>query len=222
MTGIATVDIDIVSDIMCPWCLVGLLKLDRALAMVGDDVSVLVRWRPFELNPDLPPEGQDWARGILEKYGRLPDPGPQPSEIAARELGYDMSYHGPGEEPPRRSWNTFNAHKLMMWALDRQGAESQSRLARALFAAHFRDRRNVSDQAVLVSIAEEAGIDTAGAFDAMNDPEVAGRVRAEESAARSAGINSVPTFILNGHFILKGSQEPEALAMHLRRMAVES
>lgn len=222
MRELPMVTVDVVSDIMCPWCLVGSLKLQRALALVAEELCVIVRWRPFELNPDLSDEGKDWAQSVLEKYGRLPDPGPQPSQIAALELGYDMAWRGPGDEPPRWSWNTFNAHKLMGWVLERHGSERQNCLARALFDAHFCERRNIADQTVLAAIAESVNIDGAEALDAMNDPDVANKVRAEELAARSAGINSVPTFILNGHFGLKGSQEPEILALHLRRVAAES
>lgn len=222
MQSIAKVTVDVVSDIMCPWCLVGMLKLERARDMLAGELEINIRWRPFELNPDLPPEGQDWAQGILAKYGRLPDPGPQPSQVVAMELGYDMSWPGLGDEPPRWTWNTHNAHKLMSWTLEHHGPAIQNKLARALFDAHFRERQNMADPAVLAAIAENVGIDGAEALGAINNAAMSNKVFSEEFAAQQAGINSVPTFILNDHFSLQGSQEPDVLVHHLRRVAAEA
>ena len=219
------ITIDIVSDVMCPWCMVGMLRLERALDMLEGEVEATVMWRPFELNPDLGPEGRNWAQGILEKYGREIDPDePTQTEIAAADLGYEMRYLGPldenGEKPERRSWNTLNAHKLMHWMLERHGAEAQNRLSRALFDAHFQYRRNVSDKATLIVIAQEAGLQTDGAMEAMDDLQLSKLIHAEERSARDNGINSVPTFIVNGRFGLPGAREPETV-MHYIRKAVE-
>ncbi|HKX79977.1 MAG TPA: DsbA family oxidoreductase [Novosphingobium sp.] len=214
------VTVDIVSDVMCPWCIVGLLRLEKALEALEGEIAAAVTWRPFELNPDLGPEGRDWGQAILEKYGKLPPPGPTQTELAASELGYDMSYQGNGEEPTRWSWNSHGAHMLLRWMLDEHGAQAQNRLSRALFDAHFQYRRNVSDKDTLVAIVREAGLPTDGAAQALDDAELSRLVHAEERWAREAGINSVPTFVINGSFALPGAQDPETLAQYLRK-AVE-
>ena len=107
-----TLTIDIWSDVMCPWCVIGYKKLGQALDSLAGEIAAEVRWRPFELNPDMPPEGEDVAAHMLRKYGRSPDEASSARMVAmAAEAGYDMRYLGSGEEPPRKLWNTFLAHK---------------------------------------------------------------------------------------------------------------
>lgn len=212
--------IDIYSDVMCPWCVIGFGQLRRGLASLAGEIEAEVRWRPFELNPDMPAEGEDMAAHLLRKYGRGPDAAATEQMVAmAARAGYNMRYLGAGPEPERRLWNTFLAHKLLRWALAAAGPEAQTRLKLALFDAHFQQRRNVSDRAVLLDVAEGAGLDPVAAGAALDDETLAAAVRAEEREARELGITAVPTMIVSGRYLISGAQEPETYAKLLRKAA---
>jgi predicted DsbA family dithiol-disulfide isomerase len=218
---LAKITIDIFSDVMCPWCVIGYKQLDQALASLAGQIEAEVRWRPFELNPDMPPEGEDMAAHILRKYGRAPDAASTGQMVAmAERAGYDMRYLGVEPEPERRLWNTFLAHKLLRWALVAAGPEAQTRLKLALFDAHFQQRRNVADRAVLLDVAVSAGLDRADAEAAIDDEALAHEVREEELEARAAEINAVPAMIINNRYLIPGVQEPETYVNVLRK-AVE-
>lgn len=117
--------IDIYSDVICPWCVIGFRQLQRGLASLAGEIEAEVRWRPFELNPDMPAEGEDMAAHLLRKYGREPDAAATGQMVAmAARAGYDMRYLGAEPEPERRLWNTFLAHKLLRWALAAAGPEA--------------------------------------------------------------------------------------------------
>jgi predicted DsbA family dithiol-disulfide isomerase len=215
----ARVDIDIFSDVMCPWCVIGYRQLEQALTSLAGEIEAEVRWRPFELNPDMPAEGEDLAAHMMRKYGRAPDESATGQMVAmAARAGYDMRYLGGAPEPERRLWNTFLAHKLLRWALATAGPAAQTRLKLALFDAHFQRRRNVSDGAVLLDIARAVGLDPAGAEAALRDEGLAREVRAEEQQAREMEINAVPTMIVDGRYLIPGAQEPETYASLLRRI----
>jgi len=216
------VAVDIWSDVMCPWCAIGYTQFAKAVREVSSDLSVEVRWMPFELNPDVPPEGKDQQKHLAEVYQRSPE------EVAAmraqmqataERAGFPMAWDGEGEEPAAMMWNTFEAHKLLRWALAEQGPEAQTRLKLALLKAHFQQRRNVSDREVLFGIAEAEGFDRARASEALADEALAIAVRTEEERGRRAGINSVPSFVVNGQYLIQGAREPEDYAQMLRRAA---
>ena len=218
----AKVSVDIWSDVMCPWCAVGYTQFAKSVSELEGELDVEVRWMPFELNPDLPPEGKLQDRHLAEVYGRSPD------EVAAmraqmqataERAGFPMDYTGEGEEPPAMMWNTFEAHKLLRWALAEQGPEAQTRLKLALLEAHFQQRRNVSDREVLLDITESEGFDRVRAAEALADEALAIAVRTEEERGRRAGINSVPSFVVNGQYLIQGAREPEDYAQMLRRAA---
>lgn len=216
-------DIDVWSDVMCPWCAIGWSNLKRALAEVGSDVEATVRWMPFELNPDAPAEGKSQAAHLAEVYGRSPEEVETMRAAMAERAaaaGFAMDYTG-GETPPPEPmmWNTFAAHRLLRWALATAGPEAQTALSEALFAAHFRERRNVSDQGVLLDLAAEQGLDRAAAEDALADPALDEAVRMEERRARDSGITAVPTFVIAGKYILQGSAEPAEFARALTQIA---
>src|SRR5690606_14434139 len=126
---------------------------------------------------------------------------------------------GDGEEPPAMMWNTFEAHKLLRWALAERGADAQARLKVALLEAHFQQRRNVSDRAVLLDIAEAQGFDRAKAAEALDDEALAIATRMEEQRGRQAGINSVPSFVVEGKYLIEGAREPADYAHMLRQVA---
>jgi predicted DsbA family dithiol-disulfide isomerase len=220
----AKVTIDIYSDVMCPWCVIGYSQLQTGLAQLAGEVEAEVRWLPFELNPDMPPEGEDWRDHVARKYGRSPEEsGANRERLAAAgdRAGYDFRWHGEGEEPSTRIWNTFAAHKLLKWALIEAGAEVQTRLKRALFDAHFQQRRDVSDPAILADVAAAVGLDRAGALAATADEALGAIVRREEAAAWDMNISGVPAMIVNGKFLIPGAQEPETYAQALRRVVAK-
>lgn len=220
MTGPATLTIDIWSDVMCPWCAVGYAQLRKGLEQLEGEIAAEIRWRPFELNPDMAAEGEPQAQHLARKTGR------SEQEIAAGRMqlhnigdraGFSFAYSGAGEPPKAMVWNTHGAHKLLKWALDSAGPAVQTQLKTALFAAHFQQRRDVSDPEVLAAIAESVGLDREAALAALADPELGEQVRTEEGAAFDMNITGVPAMLINGKYMIPGAQEPEVYANALRR-----
>ena len=217
-----TISVDVWSDVMCPWCAVGWTQFAKAVEAVKGEIAVDARFMPFELNPDLPPEGKDQAKHLAEVYGRTPEDvaamRAQMQATAAR-AGFPMDYAGEGAEPAAMMWNTFDAHKLLRWALAERGPEAQAGLKLALLKAHFQQRRNVSDRAVLLDVAEAEGFDRDAAAAALDDEALATATRIEEERGRRAGINSVPSFVVDGKYLIQGAREPEDYANMLRQVA---
>lgn len=219
MTNLA---IDIYSDVMCPWCIIGYRQLLRALDELEGEIEVETRWRPFELNPDMPPEGEDRLEHIARKYGRTLDharEGAGQMQARAEQVGYSFEWEGEGEEPPALMRNTFLAHKLLAHALEAADWEVQTDLKLALFDAHFRARRDVSDRAVLLELASSVGLDRDAASAALDDEALGQRIRAEERAAFDANITGVPAMVVAGKFLIPGAQDPETYVTALRRVA---
>lgn len=214
--------VDIWSDLMCPWCAVGYTQFAKSVSILEDELDIEVRFMPFELNPDLPAEGKLQDRHLAEVYGRSPEDvaamRAQMQATAAR-AGFPMIWAGEGEEPPAMMWNTFEAHKLLRWALAEYGPDAQAGLKVALLKAHFQQRRNVSDREVLLDVAEAQGLDRGRAAEALADEALAVATRLEEERGRRAGINSVPSFVVNGKHLIQGANEPEAYANMLRQVA---
>lgn len=224
MNAPAKLIIDIWSDVMCPWCVIGYSQLQKGLAQLEGEVEAEIRWLPFELNPDMPGEGEGQAEHIARKYGR------SPAEAEANRdkllqigerAGYSFAYTGEGEPPKAMIWNTFQAHKLLKWALVEHGPEVQTRLKRALFDAHFQQRRNMSDSAVLLDVAEAQGLDRAGAEAALADEALGAIVRREEAQAWDMNISGVPAMVVNGKYLIPGAQEPETYVNALRRVVAK-
>jgi predicted DsbA family dithiol-disulfide isomerase len=217
-----TVDVQIWSDVMCPWCAIGYAQYEKALAQLGDAITVETRFMPFELNPDLPPEGKDQQKHLAEVYRRSPEETAEMRQRlmdAADRAGFPMRWTGEGVEPAAMMWNTFAAHELLRWALAAAGPEAQARLKQALFRAHFQERRNVGDREVLLDIAEAEGFDRTAASAALDDEALAMATRMEERRGLEMGITSVPSFIVNGRYLIPGAQEPEVYAATLRKVA---
>ncbi len=215
------VTIDIFSDVMCPWCIIGYKQLQKGLAQLDGEIEAELRWRPFELNPDMPPEGEEQAGHVQRKYGRTPEQAAEGREQMrgiAERAGYSFAYSGAAPEPAGMMWNTFLAHKLLAWTLDTAGPEIQNRLKLALFDAHFQQRRNVADPEVLLDLAEQLGLDRAGAGAALADEALSRRVRQEEAAAWDMNISGVPAMLVQGKYLIPGAQEPEVYANALRRV----
>src|SRR4051812_23812282 len=156
--------IDFVSDVACPWCAVGLASLERALEKLGDEVPVQVRFQPFELNPQMGPEGQDVTEHITQKYGSTPEQ--QAKNRAAigqrgAEVGFEFRKEGRG-----RVWNTFDAHRLLAWAGE-QGGTGQRDLKMALLKSYHGEGKSPADAAVLLDVVESVGLDRAAAKEVL-------------------------------------------------------
>lgn len=207
------IHIDFVSDVVCPWCAVGLGALQQAIANLGDEVAVTLAFKPFELNPDMPPEGQDIVEHIQQKYGSTPEQVEANREhIRQRgaEVGFRFDMQARG-----RIYNTFDAHRLLHWA----GLEGrQLALKQGLLAAYFSEGRNPSDRAVLVEVAAAAGLDAAAAREVLESGRFAEEVREEEHFYTSHGIRSVPSVILNGRHLISGGQPAEYFEQAIRQL----
>lgn len=217
--------IDIYSDVMCPWCLIGWGQLSKALGELEGEIAAQIRWRPFELNPDMPQAGEEQEAHLRRKYGRPAEEGARirgQMKAIAESAGVSLSYEGEGEAPPAMMWNTRDCHKLLAFALEQAGPEAQTALKLALFRAHFNERRNLGDRAVLLDIAAANGLHREAAKAALDDPELEARVIAEEQQAWDYNITGVPAMIVDGRFLIPGAQSPEVYVNALRRVAAKS
>ncbi len=226
MTNPRRMTIDIWSDVMCPWCLIGHGQLTKALGELEGEIEAQLRWHAFELNPDMPPEGEAQEAHLHRKYGRSAEEGAAvrgQMKAIADSAGVSLAYEGDqedsGEAPPAMMWNTRDAHKLLTWALEAAGPEAQTRLKLALFRAHFNERRNVSDHEVLLDIAASVGLHREAAKAALADADLEARVVAEEQMAWDMNISGVPAMVIEGKFLVPGAQSPETYVNVLRRVA---
>jgi predicted DsbA family dithiol-disulfide isomerase len=215
--------IDIYSDVMCPWCLIGYGQLTKALRELEGEIAAEIRWRPFELNPQMPPEGEGQEAHLRRKYGRPAEEGARlrgQMKAIAEGAGVSLSYDGPHEPPPpAMMWNTRDCHKLLAFALEQAGPEVQTALKLALFRAHFNERRNLGDRAVLLDIGAGAGLHREAAKAALDDPDLEARVLAEQRQAWDMNISGVPAMIVANKFLIPGAQAPEVYVNALRRVA---
>jgi len=214
--------IDIYSDVMCPWCLIGYGQLTKALKELDGEIAAEIRWRPFELNPQMPPEGEEQEAHLKRKYGRPAEEGARirgQMKAIAEGAGVSLSYEGEGEAPPAMMWNTRDCHKLLALALEQAGPAVQTELKLALFRAHFNERSNLGDRAVLLDIAAAAGLHREAARAALDDADLEARVIAEEQQAWDLNISGVPAMIVANKFLIPGAQSPEVYVNALRRVA---
>lgn len=208
--------IDFISDISCPWCVVGLRNMEQALAAIGEEIEAYIRFEPFELNPDMAPEGMDRADYFASKYRISEDEAKRRGgEIRARaeEAGFTMNT-GEGF----RIYNTFDAHRLLEWAME----EGKQRLLKhAMFSAYFTDGKNMGDHETLAKIAESVGLDGARAREILAGDDYAGHVRQSQSHQRGRGVQSVPTIIVNDEYVINGGQPPAIFEKAFRHIAGE-
>jgi predicted DsbA family dithiol-disulfide isomerase len=210
--------IDFVSDVVCPWCAVGLASLQTALKQLDGEVEVDLHFQPFELNPQMVPEGEDVAEHLAKKYGSTPEQAASARE-AIRQRGAAVGFTF-NMAQRSRIYNTFDAHRLLHWA-QAQDASGQKQLALklALLKAYFTDGRNPSDRAVLVDVAASVGLDALQAQAVLEGNQFADDVRAQEKFYTSHGIQSVPSVIINDQHLISGGQPPEVFAQALRQIA---
>ncbi|MAY20670.1 MAG: 2-hydroxychromene-2-carboxylate isomerase [Erythrobacteraceae bacterium] len=225
MSAAEKLTIDIYSDVMCPWCLIGYGQLQKALEMLDGEIEAELRWRPFELNPDMPQEGEGQEAHLQRKYGRSAEEGAavrgRMKEIAD-SAGVSLSPEGEGEGRPAMMWNTRDCHKLLGLALEAMGPQVQTQLKLALFKAHFNHRKDLSDREVLLDIAASVGLHREAAKAALDDAELEARVVAEERQAWDLNISGVPAMIVEGKFMIPGAQAPEVYVNALRRVVEKS
>jgi predicted DsbA family dithiol-disulfide isomerase len=209
--------IDFVSDVSCPWCAIGLKSLETALDRTSDAVSADLHFQPFELNPDMGPDGQDIFEHIAQKYGATPEQQEQSREMIRQrgaQVGFtfDMSKRG-------RIYNTFDAHRLLHWA-ESQGKQHALKLA--LFEAYFTKGDDPSSHEVLLRVVGEVGLDTGVAAGILETDEYADDVREAEQFFQRAGIQSVPAVIVNQRHLISGGQPPEVFERALREIAAQA
>jgi predicted DsbA family dithiol-disulfide isomerase len=208
--------IDFISDVSCPWCVIGLRALEQALARVADLVSAEIRFQPFELNPDMPAEGQNLTEHVRRKYGSSLEQSAAAREaIRARadEVGFTIAMSGDS-----RIYNTFDAHRLLHWA-GLSGA--QAALKHALFEAYFTQGESPGDADVLAAAAEKAGLDPKAARDVLASGAYAEEVREAERHWRSEGVSAVPTIVINDRYLISGGHPAATFERALRSIASE-
>lgn len=205
--------IDFVSDVACPWCVIGLRSLKVALEKVGAEVNADIHFQPFELNPDMPPEGENTTEHVARKYGANPERSAA-SRNAIRDsgaaLGFEFNYN-----PESRIWNTFDAHRLLHWA----GLEGrQMELKEALFTANFTLQKSTSSHEVLVEAAKAAGLNGDKAREVLESDSFVTEVRADEALWRNRGISAVPSVIFDGRWMIQGGQPPQVFEQAIRQI----
>jgi len=194
--------IDIVSDVICPWCFIGKRRLETALSL-RPALTADITWRPFQLNPEMPPEGMERRAYLAAKFGS----GAQAERIYANitEVGAGIGVEFAFDRI-RRTPNTRDAHRLIRWAAAQGKSDA---VVEALFRAYFTQGRDLGDRSVLSDIAETAGLDAAEARRWLDGAAEIEPVLAEDRGARRLGINAVPCFIFERHYAVSGAQEPE-------------
>jgi predicted DsbA family dithiol-disulfide isomerase len=203
--------IDFVSDVACPWCAIGLSSLERALERLGGEVDAQIVMHPFELNPQMGPEGQDTVEYLSKKYGRTPEQ-IQETQAMIRERGADVGFDF-GQRT--RIYNTFDAHRLLHWA----GLEGkQLALKLALLRAYHTDGKDVSNHDVLADTAQSVGLDAQRARAILQGTDYTDEVRAEEEQSQAMGIQSVPSIIFNEKYLVTGGLPAESFEKAIRQI----
>ncbi len=206
--------IDFVSDVSCPWCIIGLKALEQAMDRIGDAVTVELHFQPFELNPAMPAEGQDAIEHLTQKYGGTADDMARNRE-AIRQRGAQLGFTF-NMDKRNRVYNTFDAHRLLHWA-DESG--HQLALKHALFDAYFTDGLSPASHTVLVDVARKVGLDGDRASEILASNAYADEVRASEKYYLDQGIHSVPAVIINNEHLISGGQPVELFEKALRQIA---
>jgi len=213
----AKIRIDIVSDVVCPWCVIGYKQLQEALSRLEGAVEAEIHWHPFELNPMMPPEGQELREHMGQKYGTN-----RQQSDAARDrlgkvgdsLGFSFNFY-----EGQRIYNTFLAHQLLKWA-EQKGKQSELELA--LFESYFSKQENVGDEKVLAEVAGRAGLDKAQAAAVLEDGRYAADVRDHQRFWLSKGIQAVPSFILDRRYLIPGAQNPDVFVAAIEKLTEDT
>jgi predicted DsbA family dithiol-disulfide isomerase len=208
--------IDIVSDVSCPWCIIGYKGLEQALTELQDDIQADITWQPFELNPQMPKEGQEITEHITQKYGISAEQADNNREMIKQrglEVGYAFGQRGGG-----RIYNTFDAHRLLHWA-ESQGKQTELKLA--LFDLYFKQGGDPSDHQQLLNVMKTVGLDEKAAQAVLASEQYIQEVRAAQQHFQAAGIQSVPAVIVNDKHLISGGQPAAVFAQALKQIADE-
>jgi len=208
--------LDIVSDVSCPWCIIGYQSLNQALTKLAPDITVDIIWQPFELNPQMPKEGQEITEHITEKYGISFEQSEQNREMIKQRglaVGYEFGNRGGG-----RIYNTFDAHRLLHWA---KKHDKQTELKLALFDLYFKHNGDPSDHQQLLKVSESVGLDKAQAQQILASNKYEQEVRELQRHYQSAGISSVPAVIVSNKHLISGGQPTDVFEQALREIANE-
>ncbi len=219
MGTVKTLKIDFVSDVVCPWCAIGLASLEIALKRLQGEVAAELHFQPFELHPDMGPEGVEVVPYLAKKYGMSAEQVERNQQSIAergKAVGFEFRM-----ERRSRTWNTFDAHRLLHWAGE-VGAAQQRALEHALLSAHFTEGENPGAREVLLRCAAQAGLDATRAAAVVDGDEYADAVREREQLYQQAGISSVPSVIVNERYLIQGGQPPELFEQSLREIAAEA
>lgn len=208
--------IDIVSDISCPWCIVGYKSLQLALNKLKDEVTATLTWHPFELNPQMPPEGQDINEHLAQKYG-INQSQIEQNRGAINQSGLAVGYEF-GNRGGGRIYNTFDAHRLLHWA---QQHGKQTELKLALFDLYFKQLGDPSNHAQLLAVVNQVGLDQEAAVNILKTDAYASDVRKEQQHYQSSGISSVPAVIVNKKHLISGGHPTEVFENALRQISQE-
>jgi len=212
--------IDFVSDVSCPWCVIGLKALDIALDRLHDQIEAEIHFQPFELNPQMPAEGQEINEHLSQKYGSTPEQLAQTREairLRGAALGFEF---GIGKRD--RIYNTFDAHRLLHWVGQEGEPGQQKALKMALFSVYFTAGESPASHDVLCRLAEQVGLDPLRARALLASDTFADQVREKESFYTRQGIHSVPDIILNERHLISGGQPPEAFEQALRQLVTDA
>ena len=208
--------LEVVSDTICPWCYVGKRRLEAALAVIGDDLPVDIRWRPYELNPDMPREGMDRQAYRSRKFGSWERSRQLDAQVKAAGASDGLDFH---QERIEKTPNTLSSHVLIRLAGE---TNSQSRIVEALFSAYFTEGRDVGDPDVLATIGAGAGLDRTTIERALENEILRADVKAEARGFAQSGISGVPTVLLNRFSLFSGAQQPELIERALRNTAAHA
>lgn len=214
-----TIQIDFVSDVACPWCVIGLRSLEQALQNLAGEMEVQIHFQPFELNPDMPPEGQDITEHLTQKYGATPAQ-LEVTREAIRERGEELGFvFGKGKRS--RVYNTFDAHRLLHWAglADDQFAKQRA-LKHVLFEAYFTEGQNPGASETLLQAVEKVGLDVDEAQRILLSDVFRSEVREQEEHYLARGVHAVPAVIINDRHLISGGQPPAVFEQALRKIAL--
>tara|TARA_B100001109_G_scaffold64090_1_gene52433 strand:- start:786 stop:1448 length:663 start_codon:yes stop_codon:yes gene_type:complete len=207
--------IDIVSDVVCPWCVIGFINLQKAIKELNDRIEFEISWKPYELHPEIPQNGYDKKLYLEQKFGNSygrQSPYKQIEEIGS-SLGFEFNF-----SKTKRIPNTFNAHRLL-WKAEKDGLQTE--LSQALFKAYFTDGRDVGSIEVLSDIAHEVGMKKLETKEFLNSKEGGQETADEEMSFIEKSIGAVPTYFINNKYIIQGGQEPETFISFLNKILVK-
>jgi predicted DsbA family dithiol-disulfide isomerase len=208
--------IDIVSDISCPWCIIGYQALKQALSNLSPSIQADITWQPFELNPQMPKEGQEITEHITQKYGITEEQSDQ-NRAAIKERGLSVGYEF-GNRGGGRIYNTFDAYRLLHWA---HAFGKQTELTLALFDLYFQQSGNPSDHQQLLSVVQSIGLDVAEAKQILDSEKYTADVRKQQQYYQSAGVSSVPAVIVDDKHLISGGQPSEIFEQALKKITAE-